>query len=382
MKVVKISLTAGFAIFSMFFGSGNLVFPIKLGVENPETILPSTIGLIITGVIVPFIGLYGIILYKGYSGKYFNYIGDKFAKFLIFLMLALLGPFGVIPRCITVAFGGMKLVFPDISEYVFGVFFCLTIYYMLVNRVGLIQILGKFLSPLLVIGLMIIIIAGLFDSPSIVDNIKPFTQLDSFAIGILTGYHTMDLLAAFFFGVSISIYLDKKKKIYNLNKKEVLHISILSSLVGGLLLITVYTGFIYLGGKYSFDLVEVPPERLMVYLADITLGGIARPVSAVTIFVACFTTAIVLSQIFCSYVEENIIKKRTKIALQGSILVSFIISLLGFATISIYLASILNILYPALISIAVLNLITKTNLIFKRTIFYLVVFANIAFLFI
>ena len=382
MKKVKIAFTAGLAMFSMFFGSGNLVFPIKLGIDNSLTVLPSIIGVLVTGVVVPFMGLYGIILYKGYSGKYFDYIGKSASHLLIFLMLALLGPLGVIPRCITVATSGMQLVLPEIDAVYFNLFFVLTVYYMLVTKVGIVQVLGKFLSPLLIIGLLAIMIAGFFDCPSIGDEVIPLSRFESFRGGILTGYHTMDLMAAFFFGVSIVDFLRKKMVEQDLEKKEILTIAFIASVIGAGLLASVYIGFVYLGGKYSFDLMTIAPERLIVHLAEITLGGVAKPIAAVTIFMACFTTAIVLTQIFCSYIEESLIQKQTRLALQATIIISFIISLFGFDAISEYLSRVLGVMYPGLITIAIMNLITKQNIALKKYSFWcvvLVVLATITF---
>lgn len=357
-------------MFSMFFGSGNLVFPIKLGVELNSPLWPSLLGIIITGVIVPFTGLYGIILYKGYSGKYFNYIGKSASQLLIFLMLALLGPLGVIPRCITVATSGMKLVLPEVPEMVFSLFFSLTIYYMLASRIGVVQVLGKVLSPILIFGLLAIITAGLFDCPSIGNIVSPVSMVNRFTAGIFMGYHTMDLMAAFFFGVSISFYLEKKINDYSLDKKEALKVSILAPVIGGILLSFVYISFVYLGAKYSIDLASVAPERLIIHIANITLGGIAKPVAAVTIFLACFTTAIVLTQILYKYIEENLLHKKNKFALQGTIIVSFIVSLFGFRIISVYLAKILEVIYPGLIAISVMNIFTKRNIQAKKYIFW------------
>ncbi len=380
-KVAKISITAGFAMFSMFFGSGNLVFPIKLGIESSLNTWPSMFGLILTGVIVPFVGLYGIMKYKGYAGPYFNYIGKNASQLLIFLMLALLGPFGVIPRCITVATSGMLLVLPEIPQYIFSLFFALTVYYMLATKVGLVQVLGKFLSPLLLIGLIIIILAGIFDCPSIGEKIIPKTDYESFSSGILTGYHTMDLMAAFFFGVSIAVYIKNKEEHHKFDKRQIRLIAIWSSIIGGVLLSIVYFGFVYLGAKYSFDLAEIPAERLIVHVADITLGGVARPLAAVTIFMACFTTAVVLTQIFCDYIKQNISSKKNNFALQGTVLISYAISLCGFEAISVYLSKILGVLYPGIITIAVANLVTKHHTNRKKYIFWAVILLNLVLIF-
>lgn len=377
VKLVKISFMAGLAMFSMFFGSGNLVFPIQLGISNSLSYEPAFSGLIITGVVLPFIGLYGIVIYKGYSGKYFNYIGRSLSQLLIFLMLALLGPLGVIPRCVTVATGGMRLILPEIPEYVFGLFFILTIYYILSTKVSIVQVLGKFLGPILLLGLLAIIVAGYIAGPSLQEPFVPNSNLESFRDGILKGYHTMDLMAAFFFGVSISIYLNKKISDHSLDTQEIHIIAIVSSVIGAVMLALIYIGFVYLGAKYSDDLRATAPQMSIVHLAEITLGGAAKPITAITIFMACFTSAIVLTQIFCKYIEDTLLQRKTRLALQGTVLTSFIISSFGFEVINIYLTKILGIMYPGLITIAITNLVIKDKPVAKKYIFWAAVLSTI-----
>ena len=79
MSKSKIIFTTGLAMFAMFFGSGNLVFPLRLGVESGDSYIASTIGFIITGVAMPFLGLFSVMLYKGDKNKYFG-LFDKVIK--------------------------------------------------------------------------------------------------------------------------------------------------------------------------------------------------------------------------------------------------------------------------------------------------------------
>jgi LIVCS family branched-chain amino acid:cation transporter len=122
MSKFKISLTIGLAMFAMFFGYGNLVFPIKIGMHVADKYALASMGLIITGVIVPILGLLSMVVYQGDRVKYFGLLG-KWAPFtLTLLMLSLLGPFGVVPRCIIVAYGGISLLWPSLSLIIFSSF--------------------------------------------------------------------------------------------------------------------------------------------------------------------------------------------------------------------------------------------------------------------
>src|SRR5690349_10289416 len=122
-----IVLTAGVAMVSMFFGSGNLVFPLLVGKETLHQYAMAVFGFIITAVLVPFLGLIGMVLYDGDYSAYFDKLGRVPACLLIMAILMLIGPFGVVPRCVTVAYGGFYLLAPGLSPTLFNILFCLTI---------------------------------------------------------------------------------------------------------------------------------------------------------------------------------------------------------------------------------------------------------------
>ncbi|MBS0185256.1 MAG: branched-chain amino acid transport system II carrier protein [Proteobacteria bacterium] len=82
MSHFKIIMTTGIAMFAMFFGSGNLVFPLQLGVMSHGHYALANLGLLITGVLIPFLGLWSMMLYNGNRDQYFGLLG-KFAPFIV-----------------------------------------------------------------------------------------------------------------------------------------------------------------------------------------------------------------------------------------------------------------------------------------------------------
>lgn len=109
----------------MFFGSGNVVFPLLLGQMAGEKIPWALIGLIITAVGAPLLGLLGSVLFEGDCKKFFYRIGIIPGYIVVILLLALLGPIGVMPRCFIVAYGAIVPYFPDLSLWLFLFFnFC------------------------------------------------------------------------------------------------------------------------------------------------------------------------------------------------------------------------------------------------------------------
>jgi LIVCS family branched-chain amino acid:cation transporter len=203
----KAALIAGFAMFTMFFGSGNLVFPLYIGTQNIEHFYMAFIGLIITGVLLPFSGLYSMIIMRGNRDAYFDRIGKIPSFMMVAIMLSLMGPFGVLPRCIIVAHTGIELVLPDLSLHVFAAVFCILAALVIWNHHYVVEIIGKWLTPFLAGGLLLLIIFGIIADPKTPNDIPDLTMFDSFKFGVLTGYQTMDLLAGFFFGITTIEYL-------------------------------------------------------------------------------------------------------------------------------------------------------------------------------
>src|SRR5262245_8338583 len=109
MKNKLLIISTGFALFSMFFGSGNLVFPLVVGKESGGHYLLATLGIFLTGVVVPFLGVIAMMLYKGDNQKFFGSMGKPATFWFPLIALSLMGPFGVLARCITVAHGSFRL---------------------------------------------------------------------------------------------------------------------------------------------------------------------------------------------------------------------------------------------------------------------------------
>lgn len=351
----KITLTAGFALFSMFFGSGNLIFPLNVGRESFDAYPYAVIGLCLTAVIVPIIGFLGMVCAGGDRIAYFKKLGKYPTFFLTLLMLSLMGPFGVMPRCIGLSYGGLMLSFPDMPLWVFSAGFCL-ITGMLVWRPNkVVSIIGVFLTPFKLGGLFSLIVTGLyFSAPPVNAAISTF---ETFSNGVNQGYQTMDLLAAFFFGCTIVEFIKNriKDKHGNINMKKVVHHSFYAGLMGVSLLGGAYAGFIALGASYADQVMNVAPESLLVTVSGLALGPIAIPIVGFTICISCLATATILAKLFADFLYQDILKH--KITYHQSVVITmvvcFIFSLLGFQMIVGMLAGFLSWLYPLLILYAI-----------------------------
>lgn len=345
-------------MFSMFFGSGNLVFPLAAGFKTQGSFNYALCGWIITAVILPFIGVLGFVRAEGSRDKYYSALGKSGAFAINFLIFMLVGPFGVIPRCILVSYGGFQLMWPALPLWVFSAVFTVCLLMLCWERNKLVEIIGIFLTPFKLGGIAFLIIAGIYFAP----NMQPVTlsNQECFRYGLEIGYQTMDLLAAPLIAGSIYEYLIKKSST-NHSTTNIFKLGVYASILGGLILCIVYYGFMTLGAHYSPYLTELAPEQYLAAIAQKALGDYALPIVSITLAVSCMATATLLTTMWTDFLQKDIMRRSDKrnIYLALSLVIAFAMSLLGFKKIMVFLGSILEWLYPLMIVYAVYKLFDK-----------------------
>lgn len=211
------NLLIGSLLFGLFFGAGNLIFPVKMGQVAGSNTFAATIGFLITGVGLPVIGVIASALSQ--SDSLFHMAKPVSIPYAIFFTCALyltIGPFFAIPRTATVAFEvGLR---PFIAEgqlflglFIFSlIFFSLTLYFSL--RPGrILDWVGKYLTPAFLALLSILLVAT---------YAKPMGQVNMYLpqgnyvdnplfTGFLDGYNTMDALASLAFAIIIISNIQK-----------------------------------------------------------------------------------------------------------------------------------------------------------------------------
>lgn len=371
-QFLKIVLTASFALFAMFFGSGNLVFPLALGIEAQAHPTMAMLGLFLTGIAVPMMGLVGVILFGGSRKAFLERIGKVPAFALALVMLALLGPIGVIPRCIIVAHGGVSALWPAVPLWGFSAVFCVVTLLLVWQHDRVLSVIGRGLTPALIAGIIVLIIAGIASAPAPAEVLE-IGAWSAFSQGFAEGYQTMDLLAAFFFSATVYGYLQLRLGKHS-TTNELARTCTLTACSAAFLLGLVYAGFVFLGAHYAEALQGVAGERLLATIAHLTLGPVALPVVAVTMTLACLTTATALSMLFADFFQEEVCRGwiSNHISLFLTLAVSFVVSLVGFEGLRAWLGSILTVAYPALIVLTIASIVEKrTEIKIARVAFWL-----------
>lgn len=351
------------AVFAMFFGAGNLIFPLLLGQYAGDKNIYATIGFLGTAVLMPVIGLMAMAFFNGNYKEFFYRVGKPLGIFLLLLCMFLLGPLAIIPRTITLTHSIFDYTFIESPLWLFSLISCLIILPFAWYRGRLIDVFAYALTPLLILFLAFIIIKGISlpATPSI-PNGKTIGTV--FLHGLEQGYNTLDLLAALFFSTLIITGISSHAINTNQNNSRYLFLTTLKvSLIGGGLLALTYIGMSHvtaLHGQHP-TLLEATPDQLIAALSWILLGEQASVIAAIITALACLTTAISLTIIFAEFLQNYLFagKITYTYSLFITLIMAFFVSLLGFSGIMKLLLPLLKIFYPVFITLSVVNIAYK-----------------------
>ncbi len=359
----KSAFIIGMALFAMFFGSGNITFPMYVGQFSSNNWQLATIGFCISAVLLPFLGILAVMHYQGNTHLFFHKSGRFLGgKWLIPLFLTAWIPFGSGPRCITVAYGAIKSYMPFLTLWEFSLIFCLLAWIILHHRNLFLSILGKYLTPFLLLSLFTLFIVGLLQKkPISQENIQ---ASNIFSKSLLEGYNTMDMIAGCFFTSSV-MNLIKQSKNYNKNPNK---LALSSGMVGVIILSLVYMGMIFLSSKFSVKIAHVNKEEMLPFLAQHLLGNQFGCISSVIIMLACISTLSALIMVYVDYLESLPIKslKKEKKTKLGVLIVIYLISLMGFEKLGTIIEPVLKVLYPVLLILVLITMLKKALPYFRK----------------
>lgn len=348
------SISIGLAMFSMFFGAGNVIFPLALGQFAADQSFYAILGLIVTAIIMPFLGVLSMILFNGSHREFFGRLGKIPGLVLALIIITLLGPIGSTPRCIALTYSTMKSVFPGIQPVLFCGLSCFLVYLLSFKKNRILSLLGWVLTPLLLASLIAIVCIGLWKTPEIA-SLKQ-NGISVFWHGLKEGYNTMDLLAAFFFSSAILSLLKERQKSKSLHSP--IKLSLQASFIGAFLLTLVYIGFCLLAAFHGDGLQGINKDELLSAIALKIAGPSAGILVCIAIALTCLTTAVALISVFSDFLQKEVFKEKVKYEtiLLVSILLTFAISTMQFTGIAAFLTPILIITYPGLILFTILNI--------------------------
>ena len=338
------SIVVGFALFSMFFGAGNVIFPPYLGFGAGTQWVNGFLFYFIADIGLALFALFTLLKVGG-SENITGRIGSVASNILMSAIILCIGPMVAIPRTAATTFEmSVAPLISGVSPVVFSVAFFIVVLLLSIRQSAVIDVVGKVLTPALLIGLLVLIIKGIISPLGSIVN--PHVD-SSFVIvnGIKSGYQTMDVLAALAFG--IIILKSAQEKGYS-DARESSKMIRAAAVIAGALLLIVYFGLTYLGAtSASLFSLGISRAELVIGIVERLLGKVGLVIFAVVVALACMTTAVALVSSAASFFE-----KLTKGRLSYATLViiicvsSAVISNLGLDRIVAVASPILDIVYP------------------------------------
>lgn len=356
MNRTKQIFVLGFAIFASFFGAGNLILPPLLGFNSGPDWWLVTIGFIVSATVIPLLALLGHAKLQGTMIDFGKKVSMKFSVifsisvYVIAIVLAC-------PRTAAVTHEMAIQPYFEINSLLTSTVYFSAVFVFAINRGKVMDFLGKYLTPIIVIILLIIIGIGVNGSS---ENMLAGQYKNSFISGFLEGYQTYDAIAGLIVGGIIVVNVNNSKWDIEVSDKK--NIIIRSSLIALTGLFIIYLGLIYIGAKFNAEFPsDISRPQLLSALATITLGNYGSAFLAVLVAAACFTTAVSIVVGTADFFKElfhdskSIYRVTAAVScilgiLIGQFEVKFIIDL------AVY---VLMFMYPIAISLIMLNLLAE-----------------------
>lgn len=351
-KKNKDILVLGAALFSMFFGAGNLIFPPYLGMIAGHKWIIAVIGFLLTGVGLPFLGIVASSKAGGDVDKLGRKVSPAFAKFLGITIVISIGPLLAIPRTGATAFemGGQPL-FPGLSPVIFAIIYFAINLYFVISPSDVMDKIGKILTPALFALLTLLIVKGVVTPIGIpAEN----TLDNSFSYGFLEGYQTMDALAAILFGGVVTASLVQ----YGYTEeKEKMSMTVKAGMVAILGLAFVYGGLGYLGATAgSLYTADIDRTTLIMNISNHVLGGFGRYGLGLAVMLACLTTSVGLTATAGQYFDQiSNGKLNYRIVVIATSVFSAVMSCIGVESIISLAGPILGFMYPIVMVLILLT---------------------------
>lgn len=357
-------IVVGFALFAMFFGAGNLIFPPSLGLMAGSKWVAALTGFLLTGIGMPLLGIIAVSKSGGSIEQFAGKISPVFAKILGTVVMLAIGPLLAIPRTGATTFEmAVKPLFQNANPIIVSVvFFAITLFFS-ISPSKVIDSIGKLLTPVLLVTIGIIIFKGI-SSP--IGSLSATGIENPFSKGFTEGYQTMDALGSIVMAsIVITGFITKGYT----EQKQQMKLTIMSGLVAAAGLLLVYGGLMYLGAtSVSTFPADIAKTDLIIRIADLLLGSWGKFALGLTVGLACLTTSVGLTATageFFNKLTNNRVSYRTVVILVT--IFSTVVANAGVETIVNLAVPLLVTVYPVVIVLITLSIFS--NLIKNRGIY-------------
>ncbi|QHE53958.1 branched-chain amino acid transport system II carrier protein [Pontibacillus sp. HMF3514] len=352
----KDTFTIGFMLFALFFGAGNLIYPPELGIQAGTSFWPAILGFILTGVGLPIVGVAAIALVSDDAKALGSRVHPVFGLVFTAVIYLAIGPFFGIPRAANVAYemGVMPVIVSGgtMALFLFSVVFFAIVLFVSLNPSKIVDRIGQWLTPALLIAIVALCIASFFQFDAPLQSPETTYTTAPFFKGFVNGYLTMDAIAGLAFGIIVVTALKDRGVT---EKKSVFKQTLKVGAVTATGLAVVYTSIGWMGAKLAtFGSFEGGADILSAGASHL-FGSFGAILLGVIVALACFTTCVGLT-VACSQFFSNTFSglKYSHVAV-GVTIVSFLVTNLGLSQIISYSVPVLYFIYPLAIVLIVLS---------------------------
>ena len=354
-KIIDI-IICGFALFAIFFGAGNLIFPPYLGVISGNNWGIANIAFLLSDPLLPILGVIVTALLGGQATDLGKRVSKHFSIIIGAISIILIGPLFAVPRTgATTHEIFVQSFVPSAPQWITSlIFFGLTLY-IAIHSHTVIDAIGKYLTPILLFILLLVFIAAVVQPNA---GFQTTTSAGLFSQSFKEGYQTMDALgAALMAGVVIS---DLTRRGYT-EKKEQHQMMFGVGIVSFILLALVYSSLTYAGATVStvYDSTVQRPA-LLIGLIEQLLGSFGKVAMGIAVSFACLTTSVGLittcGHYFSTLTNGKLEYKKIVVV---SVVISFLLSLLGVDALLQLAVPVLSAIYPMVIALIFLSIFDR-----------------------
>lgn len=346
-------------LFGLFFGAGNLIFPPLLGNQAGNQTWVALASFAVTAVLFPVLGAILVGKTDGLSNLS-NRVGALFSIFFTTAIYLSIGPGLGIPRAGSVPFElAIAPLLPEttslsLARLVYTLCFFGLALWICLKPTKLVRRVGKYLTPALLVMILFLFVRIIFLNPQVAPALGDY-QTSPLTKGFLSGYDTMDAVAALNFGYVVALAI---KRFGVTDKAERTRYTVKAGLVAGALLLLVYAMLSYVGMATSglFPGVE-NGAQVLSQTVQVLFGKTGLYLLAAIFTLACLTTCVGLITSGGEYF--HVLFKR-KLSYHAWVCIwtffSFVMANFGLNTLLAFSFPLLTMIYPVALLLIVMGM--------------------------
>lgn len=342
-------IVMGGALFSMHFGAASMIWPMEWGKAGGSHVLTVFLGVFITALLLVLLAYVGLSKTNGdFTLMARQALGAKAGQVFALFTVTVLCFYGV-PRMSAAVWDAILQAtgFDPASRWpliFFTLFFYALAYLFLLSPGKVMDRIGKFLFPVLLVTVIMIIGKGLITP---ISGFNPPTHSGTpFGFGFVSGYATAEIICALIFGIVILNNCKEKGVTDERMSKNIARVGI----VGIGMLTCTHFGNMIIGSTSGPDMINLTYTQLYTAVAFRLLGNIGGMVFVIAVFFAAITTAVGIGSATGEFYETaSGGKVKYKYGIILAMVISAVFGCLGLTDLLKYVGPFLDGIYPATI---------------------------------